>query len=183
MGKAGRVHITELDRARDEFLDMQDALNRVRREVEKEFRPRIEEEIEYRTKSMERAFAVRLVELKEAGATYDERVKIIGTAKAHVMRRYIELGGGETQKKLTGTERAEERKSAIGVRHVADNRYIWTVEGVEFEADLLWERGKPYLFPVGDGVVTLRDEHGFGPAEFRAKGVEVAAAFDVTETN
>lgn len=181
MGKAGSVHVTELDRARDEFLDMQEAVRRTRREVEKEFREKIEEEIEYRTRSKERAFAVRLVELKEAGATYEERVAIIGTAKAHVMRKYMELGGGATQKRLTGTERAEERKSAIGVRHIAGNDYGWTVEGTEFICNVLWQNGKPVLFPVGDAVITLRDEHGMTAADFRNKGAEVASAFDLKE--
>lgn len=183
MGKSGAVNSIELDRLLDERLEMQAKIKKVRLEVEREYKPRIEEEIEYRTRSLERAFAVRFVEIKEAGATYAELVKVLGQGTAAVMRKYVELGGGKIQKRLTGSERADERKNSTGVRHVADNRYIWTVDGEEFEADLLWQRGKPVLFPVGDAVVTLRDNHGVNSADLVTKGAEVAAAFDISEPN
>lgn len=171
----------DLDRLHDEFLNMRDAKARVRREVERRYREKIEQEIEFESRGIERAFAVQLVELREAGATRKELVKVIGDGTASTMRHYIELGGGTVQKKLTGAERAEERKESLGVRHVGGNEYMWNVDGVEYLSQLLWQNGKPVFFPVGEAARTLRDLHGFGAAEFRAKGAEVANAFDVKE--
>lgn len=171
----------DLDRLHDDFLDMRDKKNRIRREVERRYREKIEEEIEFETRGIERAFAVRLVEVKEAGATRKELVKVIGDGTASTMRHFIELGGGTVKKRLTGDQRAEERKSAIGVRHIAGNDYGWTVEGTEFICNVLWQNGKPVLFPVGDAVMTLRDEYGMTASDFRNKGEEVANAFDLKE--
>lgn len=178
-----KVNQIELDRLHDEFLDMRDKKNRIRREVERRYRDKIEEEIEFETRTIERVFAVRLVEVKEAGATRKDLVKVIGDGTASTMRHYIELGGGTLKKHLTGSERAVERQNATGVRRVTGNRFIWTVDEVDYEADLLWQRGKPVLFPVGGNLVAMRDAHGIGATEIAAKGEEVASAFNISETN
>lgn len=112
MGKAGAVHQTELDRLRDEYLDMREQVRRVRSEVEREFRAKIEEEVTYRTSRVRRAFAVRFVEVKEAGATRKELVKVLGDGTAEVMRELIELGGGTVRKTQTGEERRAGRGEA-----------------------------------------------------------------------
>lgn len=171
----------DLDRLHDDFLDMRDKKNRIRREVERRYRDKIEQEIEFETRGVERAFAVQLVELREAGATRKELVKVIGDGTASTMRHFIELGGGSLQKRQTGAERAAERRKAIGVEQVTDTRFIWTVGNQGYECDLVWQAGKPVMFPVGDGVVTLRDVHGMTAKDFRAKGEEVANAFDLKE--
>jgi hypothetical protein len=181
MGRAGAVHQTELDRLKDEYLDMRAEIKKVRARVEAEFREKIEAEFEYQTHRVKRAFAVRFVELKEAGATRKELVRVIGDGTAEVMRELIELGGGTVRKTLTGEERRAERGENLGVREIAPGRFVYTSKGgQEVETYLLWQNGKPALWADGDDVLILRDDFK-DAAGLRKIGAEIASAFNITE--
>lgn len=181
MGKAGSVPESELDRLLDARIEMQSKIRKVRMEVEREYKAKIEEDIEYRTRNIERAFAVQLVDLKEAGATYSELVKVLGQGTASVMRKYVELGGGSVQKRMTGSERAQERINKLGVRREGD-QFVWTLGSDNVDCQLIWRNGRPSLWPIGDeALLTLRDGHGITLRDMSAKGAEVAAEFGITE--
>lgn len=171
---ASRVSQHDLDRLQDAFLDMRDKKARIRREIERRYRDKIEEEIEFECRAVERAFAVQLVDLKEAGATRRELVKIIGDGTASVMRHYIELGGGEVRKRQTGEDRTRERRKALGITRIAGNRYEWKIEGHTYPVTLMERNGHPILWPEGDALTALRDEHGVTLDDLREKGREVA---------
>lgn len=180
MGKSGAVHQTELDRLTDERIDLTAQKQKIRRQVEAEFREKIETEIEYRIRSAERAFAVRFVELKEAGATWNELVQVLGKGTAAEMRRIIELGGGTVNRTKTSDERRIERGQNLGVREIGHNRFIYTAaDGQEIESYLLWNSGKPALWADGMDVKILLAELG-GNSGLRKRGEEIAAAFNIT---
>lgn len=171
----------ELNRLIDVRIETQKRIRDVKAEVEREFAPKIEDEVAYRTRAIERAFAAELVEAKENGATYEQRVKIVGTGKAEVMRHYIELGGGTVRKTLTGEERRAERGQNLGVREIAPGRFVYTSKGgQEVETYLLWQGGKPALWADGDDVLILREDFT-DAAGLRRIGTEIAAAFNITE--
>lgn len=188
MGKTGVMTQTELDRLLDERIEMQAKVRAVRTEIERRYRDKIEAEIEFETRAIERAFAVQLVEAKERGATYAELVKVLGTGTAAVMRRFVELGGGSVRTRTTGADRVEKRAEDIGVKRVEENLFDWHV-GMTASGELYvpvtvqWKDGKPYAWPVrGADVVRLRDDYGIERDELFAKGAEIVSAFGLTES-
>lgn len=171
----------ELNRLIDVRIETQKRIRDVRAEVEREFAPKIEDEVVYRTRAIERAFAAELVEAKENGATYEQRVKIVGTGKAEVMRHYIELGGGTVRKTLTGDERRAERGENLGVREIGHNRFIYTTNnGEEVEAYVMWRDHRPYLWADGTPVEKIMADLG-DIKGLRKRGDEIVAAFGLTE--
>lgn len=189
MGKSGVMTQTELDRLLDERIEMQAKVRAVRTEIERRYRDKIEAEIEFETRAIERNFAVQLVEAKERGATYAELVKVLGTGTASVMRKYVELGGGSVRTRTTGTQRLEKRAEDIGVKRVGENLFDWIVGatpdglgGLAVPVTVQWKNGTPYAWPVdGADVVRLRDDYGIEREELFEKGAEIVAAFGLTE--
>lgn len=188
-GKTGIIPQTELDRLLDERIEMQAKVRAVRTEIERRYRDKIDAEIEFETRAIERNFAVQLVEAKERGATYAELVKVLGTGTAAVMRRFVELGGGSVRTRTTGADRIEKRAEDIGVKQVEENLYAWTIQshgdkldGAEVDVTVRWRDGKPYAWPVeGSDVMRLRDDYGIEREQLFEKGAEIVAAFGLTE--
>ncbi len=179
----------ELDRLLDERIEMQAKIRAVRTEIERRYRDKIEAEIEFETRAIERSFAVQLVEAKERGATYAELVKVLGTGTASVMRKYVELGGGSVRTRTTGADRVEKRAEEIDVNRVEENLFDWIVGttpdglvGLAVPVTIRWKEGKPYAWPVfGSDVVRLRDGYGIEREELFEKGAEIVSAFGLTE--
>lgn len=126
MAKSNIVPTAVLDDLRDAYLDMRDAKRLVSREVREEFKPRIAEEIERRTRVIERAFAVQFEEVRQRGATRKELVEVLGDGSADVFRKYVELGGGTIAGRKTGADRLAERAEAINVERVSETLFEWT---------------------------------------------------------
>ena len=189
MGKSGAMTQRELDQLLDARIEMQANVRAVRTEIERRYRDKIEAEIEFETRAIERGFAVQLVEAKERGATYAELVKVLGTGTASVMRKYVELGGGSVRTRTTGTQRLEKRAEDIGVIQVTDTQYQWKAPGNEqyphgtlVDVTVQWKNGKPYAWPVdGADAVRLRDDYGIEREQLFEKGAEIVAAFGLTE--
>lgn len=184
MGKSGVMTQTELDRLLDERIEMQAKVRAVRTEIERRYRDKIEAEIEFETRAIERAFAVQLVEAKERGATYAELVKVLGTGTAAVMRKFVELGGGSVRTRTTGADRVEKRAEDIGVTPSPGTGYNWMLgDGAFVNVTVRWKEGKPYAWPTRPEMVTkLRDEYGIEREDLFAKGAEIVAAFGLTES-
>ena len=183
MGKSGAMTQRELDQLLDARIEMQANVRAVRTEIERRYRDKIEAEIEFETRAIERNFAVQLVEAKERGATYAELVKVLGTGTAAIMRKYVELGGGSVRTRTTGADRVIKRAEEINVK-MNGHGYDWeVVEGVTVQITLQWKNGKPYAWPVdGSDVVRLRDDYGIEREQLFEKGAEIVAAFGLTES-
>lgn len=185
MGKTGVMTQTELDRLLDERIEMQAKVRAVRTEIERRYRDKIEAEIEFETRAIERNFAVQLVEAKERGATYAELVKVLGTGTAAVMRRFVELGGGSVRTRTTGAERLERRAEDIGVRKASGGAYSWKPDPAdEATVDVIirWHNGKPIAWgATTDDVMALQNDFGVTREELYEKGAEIVAAFGLTE--
>lgn len=181
MGKSGVMTQTELDLLLDERIEMQAKVRAVRTEIERRYRDKIEAEIEFETRAIERNFAVQLVEAKERGATYAELVKVLGTGTAAVMRKFVELGGGSVRTRTTGAERMVKRAEDIGVTPNEDGTYQWQVAEESVKVWLKWKDGKPYAAPTAENMQMLRTDHGIEAAELFAKGAEIVSAFGLTE--
>lgn len=187
-GKTGIIPQTELDRLLDERIEMQAKVRAVRTEIERRYRDKIDAEIEFETRAIERNFAVQLVEAKERGATYAELVKVLGTGTAAVMRRFVELGGGSVRTRTTGADRIEKRAEDIGVQQTATGytMFVGTTpdgdSGLAVPIRVQWKNGTPYAWPVeGSDVKRLRDDYGIEREELFAKGAEIVSAFGLTE--
>ena len=189
MGRSGEMTQRELDQLLDARIEMQANVRAVRTEIERRYRDKIEAEIEFETRAIERGFAVQLVEAKERGATYAELVKVLGTGTASVMRKYVELGGGSVRTRTTGTQRLEKRAEDIGVKRVGENRFNWLVvdaqgsnRDVNIAVSVEWKNGKPHAWPVdGSDAIRLRDDYGIGREQLFEKGAEIVAVFGLTE--
>ena len=190
MAKSNIVPTSVLDDLRDAYLDMRDAKRLVSREVREEFKPRIAEEIERRTRVIERAFAVQFEEVRQRGATRKELVEVLGDGSADVFRKYVELGGGTIAGRKTGADRLAERAENIGVKQVAEKLFDLivgkTADGLgelAIPVEIQYKDGKPFIWPVDPSdVVVLRDEYGYSRGKMFDKGAEIVSAFGIEES-
>lgn len=133
-----------LDDLRDAYLRMKNRKAEIRAEVRERYREKIEAEIEFESQIAEREFAVRLVEVREMGATRPELVSVIRDGTAATMRRYIELGGGTIAGRKTGADRLAERAESINVERVSETVFKWSAEnGEEVTLEICWLNDSP----------------------------------------
>lgn len=182
MAKSNIVPSSVLDDLRDAYLDMRDAKRLVSREVREEFKPRIAEEIERRTRVIERAFAVQFEEVRQRGATRKELVEVLGDGSADVFRKYVELGGGTIAGRKTGADRLAERAENIGVEQIGENLFEWVVDDELTEIVRIdrVEGKKPYVWPVSDVKAPLEEalrKHGKTGSYLYEKAAEIISAF------
>lgn len=172
-----------LDDLRDAYLRMKNRKAEIRAEVRERYREKIEAEIEFESQIAEREFAVRLVEVREMGATRPELVSVIRDGTAATMRRYIELGGGTIAGRKTGADRLAERAENIGVVQISDNQFDWEIaEGVVYRVEVQWAYGKPFVWPVEHSQIgEMKELFGFTRAMAYDKGAEIVAAFGLEE--
>lgn len=177
-----------LKNLREKYIELQEEIARRNAEIRAKYRALEKAEKEEEKEKLEKIFAWEFNMARESGVKrYELERYVLGSNRGDRYKKYVELGGGSLRKLVSADEKiellreAEEKRfEEMGVRHVSGNRYMWTVNGVEYPVDLLWRDRAWIAFPFEDAFGKMR-EQGIGLKEAKEKGAEIARAFGVEE--